>query len=74
MRGNLVWNMVCVFGGNLVWNMVCVFVPSKAGFTKLGVFHESGLSKEVLLYIHTHGAIKHTQHSNRSYAATSHMT
>ena len=31
--------------GNLVWNMVCVFVPSKAGFTKVGVFHESGLSK-----------------------------
>ena len=46
--------------GNLVWD-VCTFVPSKAGLTKEVVFHEGGLSKEVLLYlgwiafgVHTH--------------------
>ena len=35
--------------GNLVWD-ICVFVPCKAGLTKEVVFHEGGLSKEVLLY------------------------
>ena len=35
--------------GNLVWG-ICAFVPSKAGLTKEVVFHEGGLSKEVLLY------------------------
>ena len=36
--------------GNLVWNIpVCAFVPSKVGLTKKVVFHEGGLSKEVLL-------------------------
>ena len=35
--------------GNLVWN-ICAFVPSKAGLTEEVVFHEGGLSEEVLLY------------------------
>ena len=37
---------------NLVWD-ICAFVPSEAGLTKEVVFHEDGLSKEVLLYITT---------------------
>ena len=35
--------------GKLVWDTYA-FVPSKAGLTKEVVFHEGGLSKEVLLY------------------------
>ena len=38
--------------GNLVWG-TCVFLPSKGGLTKEVVFHEGGLSKEVLLYLIT---------------------
>ena len=33
--------------GTLAWD-ICAFVPSKAGLTKEEVFHEGGLSKEVL--------------------------
>ena len=35
--------------GNLVLDIYS-FVPSKAGLTKEVVFHEGGLSKEVLMY------------------------
>ena len=35
--------------GNLIWG-IYAFVTSKAGLTKEVVFHERGLSKEVLLY------------------------
>ena len=34
---------------NLVWD-ICAFVLSRAILTKEGVFHEGGLSKEVLLH------------------------
>ena len=34
--------------GNLVWD-ICALVPIKAGLTEEVVFHEGGLSKEVLL-------------------------
>ena len=40
--------------GQLSMGHICIyaFVPSKAGLTKEVVFHEGGLSKEVLLYVH----------------------
>ena len=46
---------------NSVWD-ICAFVPSKAGLTKEVIFHEGGLSKEVLLYLHT--AMVHSVHSH----------
>ena len=35
---------------NLAWD-ICAFFPSKAGLTKEVVFHEGGLSKEVLRFV-----------------------
>ena len=39
--------------GEFSMGHICTFVPNKAGLTKEVVFHEGGLSKEVLLYIFT---------------------
>ena len=52
--------------GNLAWNILCVFVPSKAGLTREVVFHEGGLSKEVLLYsVYIEGSLQIC--SNKNY-------
>ena len=49
--------------GNLVCD-ICAFIPCNAGLTEEVVFHEGGLSKEVLLYypklgnFHDHANLK----------------
>ena len=56
--------------GNLVWD-IHAFVHSKAGLTKEVVFHEDGLSKEVLLYYYQQS--KHNKHLTCMYNHNMHM-